>query len=149
LSIKDLCNRELVTIGRDDTIFKAAELMRQNHVGDVLVVEKKNDTTIALGIVTDRDVVVEIVAPGLDPKVITVGDIMLPHLACIEEDRGIFDAIKLMTSKGIRRLPVVDNNGSLIGILTLDDLLLMLAKEFFSIAMLLSNEQKNEFMKRR
>lgn len=149
MSIKDLCNRELVTIGRDDTIFKAAELMRQNHVGDVLVVEKKNDTTVALGIVTDRDVVVEIVAPGLDPKVITVGDIMLPHLACIEEDRGIFDAIKLMTSKGIRRLPVVDNNGSLIGILTLDDLLLMLAKEFFSIAMLLSNEQKNEFMKRR
>lgn len=149
MSIKDLCNRELVTIGRDDTIFKAAELMRQNHVGDVLVVEKKNDTTIALGIVTDRDVVVEIVAPGLDPKVITVGDIMLPHLACIEEDRGIFDAIKLMTSKGIRRLPVVDNNGSLIGILTLDDLLLMLAKEFFSIAMLLSNEQKNEFIKRR
>lgn len=149
MSIKDLCNRELVTIGRDDTIFKAAELMRQNHVGDVLVVEKKNDTTVALGIVTDRDVVVEIVAPGLDPKVITVGDIMLPHLACIEEDRGIFDAIKLMTSKGIRRLPVVDSNGSLIGILTLDDLLLMLAKEFFSIAMLLSNEQKNEFIKRR
>ncbi|HEY9268578.1 MAG TPA: CBS domain-containing protein [Methylotenera sp.] len=149
MSIKDLCNRELVTIGRDDTIFKAAELIRQNHVGDVLVVEKKNDTTIALGIVTDRDVVVEIVAPGLDPKVITVGDIMLPHLACIEEDRGIFDAIKLMTSKGIRRLPVVDSNGSLIGILTLDDLLLMLAKEFFSIAMLLSNEQKNEFIKRR
>ncbi len=149
MSIKDLCSRELVTVGRDDTIFKAAELMRQNHVGDVLVVEKKNDTTIALGIVTDRDVVVEIVAPGLDPKVITVGDIMLPHLACIEEDRGVFDAIKLMTSKGIRRLPVVDNNGSLIGILTLDDLLLMLAKEFFSIAMLLSNEQKNEFIKRR
>jgi len=54
-----------------------------------------------------------------------------------------------MTSKGIRRLPVVDSNGSLIGILTLDDLLLILAKEFFSIAMLLSNEQKNEFIKRR
>jgi CBS domain-containing protein len=149
LSIKELCKRELVTVGRDDTIFKAAELMRQNHVGDVLVVEKKHDTTVALGIVTDRDVVVEIVAPGLDPKVITVGDIMLPHLACIEEERGIFDAIKLMTSKGIRRLPVVDSNGSLIGILTLDDLLLILAKEFFSIAMLLSNEQKNEFIKRR
>lgn len=149
MSIKELCKRELVTVGRDDTIFKAAELMRQNHVGDVLVVEKKHDTTVALGIVTDRDVVVEIVAPGLDPKVITVGDIMLPHLACIEEERGVFDAIKLMTSKGIRRLPVVDSNGSLIGILTLDDLLLILAKEFFSIAMLLSNEQKNEFIKRR
>jgi CBS domain-containing protein len=112
-------------------------------------VEKKHDTTVPLGIVTDRDVVVEIVAPGLDPKVITVGDIMLPHLASIEEDADIFDAIKLMTSKGIRRLPVIDNYGSLVGILTLDDLLLMMAKEFFSIAMLLSNEQKNEFIKRR
>ncbi len=149
MSIKTLCNRELVTVGRDDTIFKAAELMRQNHVGDVLVVEKKHDTTVALGIVTDRDVVVEIVAPGLDPKVITVGDIMLPHLSSIEEDAGVFDAIKLMTSKGIRRLPVVDKYGSLIGILTLDDLLLMMAKESFSIAMLLSNEQKNESIKRR
>jgi CBS domain-containing protein len=49
LSIKTLCNRELVTVGRDDTIFKAAELMRQNHVGDVLVVEKKHDTTVPLG----------------------------------------------------------------------------------------------------
>jgi CBS domain-containing protein len=123
--------------------------MRQNHVGDVLVVEKKQDVTIPLGIVTDRDVVVEIVAPGLDPKVITVGDIMLPHLSSIEEDAEVFHAIKLMTSKGIRRLPVVDNNGSLIGILTLDDLLLMMAKEFFSVAMLLSNEQKNELIKRR
>jgi CBS domain-containing protein len=99
--------------------------------------------------VTDRDVVVEIVAPGLDPKVITVSDIMLPHLASIEEDADIFDAIKLMTSKGIRRLPVIDNYGSLVGIVTLDDLLLMMAKEFFSIAMLLSNEQKNDFIKRR
>lgn len=149
MSIKAICNRELVTVGRDDTIFKAAELMRQNHVGDVLVVEKKHDATVALGIVTDRDVVVEIVAPGLDPKVITVGDIMLPHLSSIEEDAGVFDAIKLMTSKGIRRLPVVDKYGSLIGILTLDDLLLMMAKESFSIAMLLSNEQKNESIKRR
>lgn len=149
MSIKELCNRDLVTVGRDDTIFKAAELMRKNHVGDVLVVEKKHDKTSPLGIVTDRDIVVEIVAPGLDPKVITVSDIMLPHLTSIEEDAGVFGAIKLMTSKGIRRLPVVDKYGSLIGILTLDDLLLMMAKESFSIAMLLNNEQKNESIKRR
>lgn len=149
MSIKALCNRELVTVGRDDTVFKAAELMRQNHVGDVLVVEKKLDTTVPLGIVTDRDVVVEVVAPGLDPKVITVGDIMLPHLSTIEEDAEVFDAIRLMTSKGIRRLPVIDKYGSLTGILTLDDLLLMMAKESFGIAMLLNNEQKNEYIKRR
>ena len=149
MSIKDLCNRELVTVGRDDTVFKAAELMRHNHVGDVLVVEKKLDTTIPLGIVTDRDVVVEVVAPGLDPKVMTVGDIMLPHLSTVKEDAEVFDAIRLMTGNGIRRLPVIDKYGSLLGILTLDDLLMMMAKESFGIAMLLNNERRNEYIKRR
>lgn len=149
MSIRELCNRELVAVGRDDTVFKAAELMRENHVGDVLVTEVKQDKTLPVGIVTDRDIVVEIVAPGLDPKVITVGDIMVPHLSTIEEDAEVFHAIKLMTSKGIRRLPVIDKYGSLTGILTLDDLLMMMAKESFSIAMLLKNEQKNELIKRR
>lgn len=149
MSIRELCNRDLVAVGRDDTVLKAAELMRQNHVGDVLVIEKKHDTTVPVGIVTDRDVVIEIVAPGLDPSVITVGDIMQPHLSTIEEDAEVFHAIKLMTSKGIRRLPVIDKYGSLVGILTLDDLLLIMAKESFSIAMLLNNERKNESIKRR
>ena len=149
MSIKELCNRALVAVGRDDTVFKAAELMRENHVGDVLVTEVKQDKTLPVGIVTDRDIVVEVVAPGLDPKVITVGDIMVPHLSTIEEDAEVFHAIKLMTSKGIRRLPVIDKYGSLTGILTLDDLLMMMAKESFSIAMLLKNEQKNELIKRR
>lgn len=149
MSIKELCKRDLVTIGRDDTVFKAAQLMRENHVGDVLVVETNHEKTIPVGIVTDRDIVVEIIAPGLDPKVITVGDIMVPHLSTIEEDADIFHAIKLMTSKGIRRLPVVDKYGSLTGILTLDVLLQIMAKESFSIAMLLSNEHKNELIKRR
>ncbi len=149
MSIKELCKRDLVTIGRDDTVFKAAQLMRENHVGDVLVVEIKHEKTIPVGIVTDRDIVVEIIAPGLDPKVITVGDIMVSHLSTIEEDADIFQAIKPMTSKGIRRLPVVDKYGSLTGILTLDDLLQIMAKESFSVAMLLSNEHKNELIKRR
>ncbi len=149
MSIKELCNRALVAVGRDDTVFKAAELMRENHVGDVLVTELKQDKTLPVGIVTDRDIVVEVVAPGLDPKVITVGDIMVPHLSTIEEDAEVFHAIRLMTSKGIRRLPVTDKYGSLTGILTLDDLLMMMAKESFSIAMLLKNEQKNELIKRR
>lgn len=149
MSIKELCTRALVAVGRDDTVFKAAELMRENHVGDVLVTERKQDKTSPVGIVTDRDIIVEVVAPGLDPKVITVGDIMVPHLSVIEEDAEVFHAIKLMTSKGIRRLPVIDKYGSLVGILTLDDLLMMMAKESFSIAMLLKNEQKNELIKRR
>jgi CBS domain-containing protein len=148
LSIKALCSRDLVAVGRDDTVFKAAQLMRQNHIGDVLVVEKKQDVILPVGIVTDRDVVIEIVAPGLDPQVITVGDIMLPTIFTIDEDSGVFDAIRLMTAKGVRRLPVV-KDGSLTGIITLDDLLLLMAREFCSFAKLLTKEQQNETETRR
>jgi len=123
--------------------------MRQNHIGDVLVVEKVQDVVLPVGIVTDRDVVIEIVAPGLAPQVITVGDIMLPAIFTIEENAGVFDAIKLMTDKGVRRLPVVKKDGGLSGIITLDDLLLLMAKEFCSFAKLLTREQQNEADKRR
>lgn len=149
MSIKELCSRELVAVGRDDTVSKAAQLMRQNHIGDVLVVEKKQGMTLPIGIVTDRDVVIEIVAPGLDPQVITVGDIMLPTIFTIDENSSVFDAIRLMTSKGVRRLPVVKKDSSLIGIITLDDLLLLMAREFCSFAKLLTKEQQNEAEKRR
>ncbi len=147
--IKELCQRDIVAVGRDDTAFKAAELMRQNHVGDVLVVEKKNGITTPSGIVTDRDIVIEIVATDLDPHVITVGDIMLPHLCTIGENAEIFAAIRLMTGKGIRRLPVTGKHGSLVGILTLDDLLQTMSQESFGIDMLLSNAHKNEIRERR
>jgi len=149
LSIIDICNRDIITIGRDDTVSQAAKLMRQHHVGDVLVTVKKHDKLEPVGIVTDRDVVVEIVAPGLDPNVITVGDIMLPSLFTIKEDAGVFDAIKLMTSKGVRRLPVLGKDDALVGIVTLDDLFLMMSKEFCSFAKLLTKEQENEASKRR
>lgn len=149
MSIANICTRDIVTLERDDTVLHAAKLMRQHHVGDVLVVKKKHDLLEPIGIVTDRDVVVEIVAPGLDPNVITVGDIMQPNLFTINEDAGVFDAIKLMANKGVRRLPVVNQDGALVGIITMDDLFLMMAKEFCSFAKLLTKEQENEAAKRR
>jgi CBS domain-containing protein len=124
-------------------------LMRQYHVGDVIVIEDREGKAVPVGILTDRDIVIELVATDLDCRVITVGDIMLAHLAVVKEDEGIFDAIQLMSSKGIRRLPVVDKNGSLLGIVTLDDVLQLLAKEFDALAKLVRHEQKNEANARR
>jgi CBS domain-containing protein len=149
LSIIDICKRDVVTLGRDDTVSHAAKLMRQQHIGDVLVTVKKHGKLEPIGIVTDRDIVIEIIAPGLDPNVITVGDIMQPNLFTVKEDAGVFDAIKIMTSKGVRRLPVIKKDGALAGIITLDDLFLMMAKEFCSFAKLLTKQQKNEALKRR
>jgi len=149
MTIGAICNREVITVQRDATVLHAAMLMREYHVGDVVVIENQKNKVIPVGIVTDRDLVVEVVATELDCKVITVGDIMLTSLSTAKDNLGILESIQLMTSKGVRRLPVVDDSGSLIGIVTLDDLLLLLAKEFGSLSKLVAREQKNEVTKRR
>ena len=149
MTIGAICNREVITVQRDATVLHAAMLMRQYHVGDVVVIENRKDVTVPIGIVTDRDVVVEVVATELDTAVITVGDIMVASLAVVKDSVGVLEAIQLMTSKGVRRLPVVDDGGSLMGIVTLDDLLLLLAKEFGALSKLVAREQKNEASRRR
>ena len=149
MTISAICNREVITVQRDATILHVASLMRQYHVGDVVVIENHKDKTVPVGIVTDRDVVVEVVATELDSAVSTAGDIMVHGLITIKENSGVLEAITLMSSKGIRRLPVVGDEGSLLGIITLDDLLLLLGKELGAFSKLVVREQKNEATKRR
>ena len=149
MPISEICNREVIVVQPNDTILEAAKLMRQHHVGDVLVVEDRGGVRVPVGIVTDRDLVVEIMAPELDQRVITVGDIMAPDLVTVKENTGVFDAIQYMRAKGVRRLPVVDGSGGLGGILTLDDLLELLAEELLALAKLVKHEQKKETMSRR
>ncbi len=149
MSISAICSREVITVHREATVLHAAMLMRQYHVGDVVVIEDRKGKSVPVGIITDRDIVIELVATELDCRVITAGDIMLTHLSVVKEECGIFEAIQLMSAKGIRRLPVVDHDGGLLGIVTLDDVLLLLAKEFGTLAKLLRHEQKNEAALRR
>ncbi len=144
MPVSELCTREVVVVSRSETVLEAARLMRHHHVGDVIVVEERGGSRIPVGIVTDRDFVVEIMANGLDPGSISVGEIMVPELATIESERGLFEAIEYMRSKGVRRLPVVGEGGALIGILSLDDLLELLAEELSSIARLVRSERKKE-----
>ena len=149
MTIGTICNREVITVQRDATVLHAAVLMRQHHVGDVVVIENRNNKTVPIGIVTDRDIVVELVATELDCKVITVGDIIITKLIVVKDSAGVFEAIQLMANKGVRRLPVVDDAGGLVGIVTLDDLLLLLSKELAALNKLVTHEQKNEATKRR
>ncbi len=144
MPVAEICNRDVVILKRDDTILEAAKLMRQHHVGDVLVVEERGGIRIPVGIVTDRDLVVEIMAPELDQKVITVGDIMIRELVTVKESVGVFEAIQYMRGKTVRRLPIVDENGGLVGILTLDDLLELLSEELFAIAKLVKYQRQKE-----
>lgn len=149
MPISEVCNREVVIVQPNDSVLDAAELMRQHHVGDVVVVEDRGGRRVPIGIVTDRDLVVEIMAAKLEPADIKVSDIMLSDLLTVKQDAGLFEAIEGMHAKGVRRLPVVDNSGGLIGILTLDDLIELLADEMTSLAKLVKREQKKEATTRR
>jgi predicted transcriptional regulator len=118
--------------------------MRTHHVGDLVVVEAREGRKHPVGIVTDRDIVVEVVAAGVNPELLKVGDIMGPEVATVRESEGLFEALRYMRDKGVRRMPVVDAAGGLVGILTLDDLLGLLGEEMMELSRLVSNERQRE-----
>lgn len=144
MAIGEICNREVVVVTRDNSALEAARLMRQHHVGDVVVVMEEGGLRTPVGILTDRDIVVDAIAVGLDPATLKVGEIMTPDLATVAEDTGVFEAIRYMRDKGVRRMPVVDGDGDLLGILALDDLLDLLAEELGALARLIAREQNRE-----
>ena len=149
MSIGEICNRKVVVMQREETIAEAAKLMRDQHVGSVLIVNEQDGKRVPIGIATDRDLVVEVIAPELDPDAITVGDIMMTSFVVVKEDTGVSEAIQYMRAKGVRRLPVVDAEAKLLGIVTLDDLLILLAEELDTLAKLVAQEQQNEVVARR
>jgi CBS domain-containing protein len=105
------------TVNVDDTVLQAAQMMRDNDIGDVIVVEDGQVT----GIVTDRDIVVRAVSDGRDPESTTVAEIATTGVQAIEPDASVDDALRMMREHDIRRLPVV-KNGRPVGIVSLGDL---------------------------
>lgn len=149
MSIGEICNREVVIAERSVPVAEVAALMRQYHVGDVVVVEAMAGRRRPVGVVTDRDLVVEVMAAGLAPDALKVGDLLGGEIAVVREDEGIFETIRYMRSKGVRRMPVVDREGWLLGIVTLDDLVALLAEEMQQMAALISVEQRHESERRK
>jgi predicted transcriptional regulator len=144
MAVGEICNREVVIAEKTLSVVDAAQLMRKHHVGDLVVVEEREGRKFPVGIVTDRDVVVEVVAAGVNPDALKVGDIMGPEVATVRESEVLFEALRFMRDKGVRRMPVVDSTGGLAGILTMDDLLSLLAEEMTELAKLVSHERQRE-----
>lgn len=144
MPIGEFCNREVVFASRKTSIPEAAKLMRQHHVGDLVVVAMIDGRQVPVGMVTDRDIVIEIISKSLDFNDFTVGDIMSPNLVTVQNDEGVFEAIRLMHSKGVRRIPVVDKKGALVGIVSADDLLDLLAEEMTELAKVAPRERARE-----
>lgn len=144
MSIGQFCNRDTAIIRREDSIVEAAKRMRQGHVGCLVVVEDDPRGVKPVGIITDRDLVVEILAAELDPGAVTIGDIISGELLTAREQDGLWETLRRMSNKGIRRMPVNDAEGYLAGIITFDDLLEILVGELGDLVRISDHERARE-----
>ena len=149
MAIGEICNREVVFARPNESVLSAAILMREHHVGTLVVVEESAGKRVPTGIITDRDIAVGVVALGLDPDATLVGAVMSPELIRAREDAGVAETVALMRQKGLRRLPVVDAAGSLVGLVAADDLPELLAEEMSGLASIVAREQRRETEQRR
>ena len=144
MKVGEACNREVVIIDRKETIVEAARLMRTQHVGDVVVVEQRPVGNIPVGILTDRDIVVELIAEEVDFLSLGIEDCMAFDLLQAREDEDLLEVLERMRSKGVRRIPVVSGNGALQGILTFDDMVELIAEQVHDLVSLMRTEQQRE-----
>jgi CBS domain-containing protein len=129
-----ICTKPVVTASAQMTVEEAARAMRSKNVGALVVVNAGRP----IGMLTDRDVAVEVVALGKDPDAVRVGDVMHKKPMTIREDLGLLDATKAFAKSGVRRLPVVTRSGVLVGVIAVDDLFMLLGNEMGHLAGALS-----------
>ncbi len=144
MSIGEFCMRTVVIAYRSTTIREAAQLMREHHMGDVVVVDETDGRGVPVGLLTDRDIVIEVVAKGKEAETLRVNDVTSVPITSAREDMGVYETVQLMRRKGVRRLPVVDESGQLIGIITLDDLLELFAGEISGLVKVIKKERQKE-----
>lgn len=145
MSVAQTCNRNVVYIDENASVNEVAEMMREKHVGSVIVVDQAGKPT---GIITDRDLVIEILAEEVSPDSVVLKDIMTPDPIVIKESEDISDALDKMRHKAVRRAPVVDEEGLLSGIISIDDILTTLGADINDIIALINKSRIKEAKKR-
>ena len=136
MPLADIARSGVVTADRDATAVSLAETLEDNNVGSVVITEGSTP----VGIVTDRDLAVEVLAGNLDPQETTAADLMSADLVTANEADGTFELCSTMCNEGVRRMPIVDGDGDLVGIVTFDDMLQFLADELQHLASVVAME---------
>lgn len=144
MNVGDICNPLVVVAYKEISVAEAARLMREQHVGCLVVVEDTNEGKAVVGLLTDRDIVLSVVACDLQAQTMTVGDIMTTDLVTVRGEDSLADVLHGMRQGGVRRVPVVSARGILQGIVTLDDVLAIMTNELDDLARAVSREQKRE-----
>jgi CBS domain-containing protein len=137
MSIQRICHADVDMAEPSESVHAIAERMRQRTVGCLVLV---NELREPIGIVTDRDLVVRVLAEGKDPYTTRIAEAMTYNLKTVPLDGSIEQALRIMRAGEFRRVPVVDRDGKLVGIVTLDDILMLLAEEFTQVGHVLDRE---------
>jgi len=125
------CREQVVAVSPDTPAVEVARIMGEKNVGSVVIVTGDNRP---VGVITDRDLTIRVMAQEKNPGEVRAGDIRTRDVITFQDSMGIYEAIQKMTAEGIRRMPVVDDTGRLIGIVTMDDIIRMLGEEMAAIA---------------
>jgi len=136
--LKDILNRNVITIGPSAPVSEAAYLMMREDIGSLVVVDAER---FPVGIITDRDMVISVIAEGRNPEEVIVEEVMTKDLIYVDEAVNIMDILSTLSEYSIRRMPVT-KNGKLSGIVSVDDLIVVIATELVDLAMALSNKSK-------
>ena len=142
-----VCKRGVVTVAPTDDLVAAAHVMREKHVGYLIVSQASGPTQQdkrVVGVLTDRDIVVAVLAQEVDARALKVGDVMTRNPLLIDENQSIEAVLRHMREAGVRRVPVVDGSGALTGVLSIDDVLERIAEQLLNIAGSIRNEQRME-----
>lgn len=148
MRLKDICTIEVACCTADATVTEAARLMRAHHVGDLVVIDEQ-ESRVPLGIITDRDLVVDVLAGGLDLSRTLVGTLMHRPVVIARDEEDSSALIERMRTHAVRRVPVVDRHGAVSGIVTLDDLLRVFVEEAASLVQIMARGQAQERRERR
>jgi CBS domain-containing protein len=143
--VADICTKAVVTCAPEDRLLDAARKMRDQHVGAVVVIELREGVVVPVGVVTDRDVVVDAVVPQLDRiGELRVADLASREVVVINAGVNVDRALEIMSEAGVRRAPVVDGRGALVGIVTIDDLIETLAARLIGVVAVIRKQQIRE-----
>jgi len=144
MNLSELCNKSVVTISDEDTVNYACKLLRDEHVGCLIVTDLYEGNCKPLGIITDRDIVVKVIAAGIKIEDVLVKDIMGEKFITADINKNIYEGLELMLKHGVRRMPLVNGSGHLEGIITLDDGLSHLSSELYKVTRTINMEQNRE-----
>jgi len=146
MNVAGICKPRVITVRAFDELITAAKLMREHHVGYLVVVDPLPlDAKLKpVGVITDRDIVVSVLAKEVDPRTLRVADVMTRMPIVVDEEQSVASALQEMRRIGVRRVPVTSTAGSLVGVLSLDDVVDALSRQFQDVSASIRGEVRME-----